>query len=262
MTQVSYISSIMLSLTAPLILREKGWVVYIVGTPVKKGSLLSLTPLRHCTFRPSQAVEIFEIGRSKAFYNCYQPSSHSKNMSSDSSPLSADLPPAYTPHDLPDYTDLEHDPLNDRGNYARAIMMHNLRVNRLGLSDGSPPPSPSDTGAATSLQHCLSTRTTPTPSPLPGVTLFSTASSIDGITGNASNRVQDRHLRAALNEFRDTQSPDLWGRRVGHGRRAQYLHQSEGEGFWAWLGDLFLLRDERGNPVPLSGTSLWGLVLT
>jgi len=189
-------------------------------------------------------------------------------------PGPADFPPPYTPLDLPnyDYTDTPPYPqAGDRGNYARAIMMHNLRFNfpsphGTTPSDGRSPPSPPDSGATTPQPPSRPPTPPPTrpPSPPPSPPrpsahqtniLPSRAS-----TSSVSDRTQNRRLKAALREFKATQNPDLWGRRLGHGRRAGLLPEPEEEGFWAWLGDLFLIRDERGNPISLGNTSPWGIV--
>jgi hypothetical protein len=189
-------------------------------------------------------------------------------------PSPADFPPPYTPLDLPDYdyTDTPpHPQEGDTGNYARAIMMHNIRFNcpsphGTTPSDGRPSPSPPDSGATT--PQAPSRPPTPPPtrppspprsSPRPSTHQTTITPSAEGTNGG-SDPTQRRRLKAALREFKATQNPDLWGRRMGHGRRAGLLPEPEEGGFWAWLGDLFLIRDERGNPVPLGSTSPWGII--
>jgi hypothetical protein len=133
---------------------------------------------------------------------------------SDSSPA-PDLPPAYTPHDLPPYT--HADITGDRGRYALAIMHHNLRHNThvdLHRHSEMIPLNPSIT--------------------------------------------RTRAQRAALRDYQASQDPNLWGRRVGHGRRARMIQEGT-QGFWAWLGSLFV-DEERGREVILSAGSPWSMI--
>jgi hypothetical protein len=128
-----------------------------------------------------------------------------------------DLPPAYSPHNLPTYTLSNR--AADRGNYAFAIMQHNLTFNT------TPPNSrPS--------------------SPSPDPTLSKPRTS--------------RAQRAALRDFHASKNPELWGRRVGHGRQARLI-RDENQGFWAWLGNL-LVDEDRGRVVVLSAGSPWGMM--
>jgi len=136
-----------------------------------------------------------------------------------------DLPPAYSPPTLPSY--ILSDRTADRGNYAFAIMQHNLTYNT------TPPNS-------------LPTSTSRPPSPSPG----STPSNPDPQVPRTS-----RAQRAALRDFHATQNPELWGRRVGHGRQARWI-QGENQGFWAWLGNL-LVDEDRERGVVMSAGSPW-----
>jgi hypothetical protein len=129
----------------------------------------------------------------------------------DSSPA-PDLPPAYTPHDLPPYT--HADITGDRGRYALAIMNHNLRHN-------SHDPR------------------------------FDMIPLIPSIT-------RTRAQRAALRDYQASQDPNLWGRRVGYGRRARMIQEGT-QGFWTWLGSLFV-DEERGREVILSAGSPWSTI--
>ena len=134
-----------------------------------------------------------------------------------------DLPPAYSPPTLPPY--ILSDRAADRGNYAFAIMQHNLTYNS---PFNSRPPSPS---------------------PSPGPTLSNPDPQIP-----RTSRAQ----RAALRDFHATQDPALWGRRVGHGRQARLI-RDENQGFWAWLGNL-LVDEDRGRALVMSAGSPWGLM--
>ena len=142
-----------------------------------------------------------------------------------------DLPPAYSPPTSPPYGLSDRDV--DRGNYAFAIMQHNLAYNSpLNSQSNSPftsrPTSPSPD------------EPTPSPGPAP------------------SNPRTSRARRAALRDFHATQDPALWGRRVGHGRQARLI-RDENQGFWAWLGGLFVDED-RGRVVVMSAGSPWGML--
>ena len=130
-----------------------------------------------------------------------------------------DLPPAYSPLTLPPY--ILSDRTDDTGNYAFAIMQHNLTYNT--TPPNSRPPSPS-----------------------PG----STPSNPDPQVPRTS-----RAQRAALRDFHATQNPELWGRRIGHGRHARLI-QDENQGFWAWLGNL-LVDEDRERGVVVSAGSPW-----
>jgi hypothetical protein len=132
-----------------------------------------------------------------------------------------DLPPAYSPPTSPPY--ILSDRAADRGNYAFAIMQHNLTYNS---PFNSRPISPS-----------------PGPTPLNPDPLIPRTS---------------RAQRAALRDFHATQDPALWGRRVGHGRQARLI-RDENQGFWAWLGGL-LVDEDRGRALVMSAGSPWGLM--
>jgi hypothetical protein len=139
-------------------------------------------------------------------------------------PIITDLPPAYSPPSSPAY--VLSDRAADRGNYAFAIMQHNLTYNSPFNSRPSSPSSPSS-GPAPSNPDPLIPRTS-------------------------------RAQRAALRDFHATQNPELWGRRVGHGRQARLI-RDENQGFWAWLGNL-LVDEDRGRVVVLSAGSPWGML--
>lgn len=137
-------------------------------------------------------------------------------------PIITDLPPPYSSHTSPNYTLPGPDRVADRGNYAFAIMQHNLRYN-------STPP----------ISH-----TSPSPPSSPGST--------------PPHPRTTRAQRAALRDFQATQNPELWGRRIGHGRQARLI-RDENQGFWAWLGNL-LIDEDRGRAVVMSAGSPWGLM--
>ena len=165
---------------------------------------------------------------------------------------SADLPPAYsfppqtqTPyHHFPAYT--LSDQAAARGNYAFAITQHNLMFN----TDTSP----------TSSSH-NSTPSSPSPDPDRDPEPERHTSTAPG--HRPTNPKPDipptsRAQRAALRDFHATQNPNLWGRRVGHGRQARMI-QDESQGFWSWLGNL-LVDEDRGRVVAMSAGSPWGLM--
>lgn len=166
------------------------------------------------------------------------PTTHSTSTSNTHTcnNIDADLPPPYSPHNLPT---LPHPPLADRGNYAFAIMRHDLTFNaNTNTPETTPPSSPGpgpDPGRPPS----------PTPAPRP------------------TNPKPDiprtsRAQRAALRDYHATQNPEMWGRRVGHGRQARLI-QDENQGFWAWLGRLFVDED-RQRALVMSAGSPWGLM--
>lgn len=157
-------------------------------------------------------------------------------------PLTTDLPPAYSPSPSnptsPQYT--LSDPAADRGNYAFAIMQHNLIFN---------------TSPSSSSSHSRST--SPTPDPNPDGTPPATPGH------RPTNPKPDipptsRAQRAALRDYHATQNPELWGRRIGHGRQARLI-RDENRGFWAWLGSL-LVDEDRGSVAAMSAGSPWGLM--
>jgi hypothetical protein len=129
-----------------------------------------------------------------------------------------DLPPAYSPPTSPSY--VLSDRAADRGNYAFAIMQHNMTFNTTPPNSRPTSPSPG-----------------PTDPQIP-----------------RTSRAQ----RAALRDFHATQDPALWGRRVGHGRQARLI-RDENQGFWAWLGNL-LVDEDRGRALVMSAGSPWGLM--
>jgi hypothetical protein len=153
-----------------------------------------------------------------------------------------DQPPAYsrTPNNPPSYSLSGPNLIADRGNYAFAIMQHNLRFNLNTEINASPSPSPSASRTGNP--------TPPPPEPLPSVT--------PEIQPLRTTRAQ----KAALRDFEATQNPELWGRRVGHGRHARLI-RDERQGFWAWLGELFI-DEERGRAVVFSAGSPWGFIGT
>jgi hypothetical protein len=147
-----------------------------------------------------------------------------------------DLPPAYSPPTSPLYN--LSDRAADRGNYAFAIMHHNLTHNSpFDLQSNCPFNSRSTSPSLDA--------PTPTPGPAP--------SNPDSQIPRAS-----RAQRAALRDFHATQNPELWGRRVGHGQQARLI-QNENQGFWAWLGKL-LVDEDRGRALVMSAGSPWGLM--
>ena len=163
---------------------------------------------------------------------------------------SADLPPAYSSspqtqtqyHPLPAYT--LSDQATDRGNYAFAITQHNLMFN----TDASPTPSSLHSSPSSPSPDPDPEPERP-PSPAPGHRPTNPKPDIP-----PTSRAQ----RAALRDFHATQNPDLWGRRIGHGRQARLI-QDESQGFWAWLGSL-LVDEDRGRVVAMSAGSPWGLM--
>jgi hypothetical protein len=158
------------------------------------------------------------------------------------SPAPNDQPPAYTSilPNPPSYSLSNLDRIADRGNYAFAILQHNLRFNLdsdiNGQSNPSPSsPSPSRTGTPP-----------PPPEPLPAA------------TPDNQPPQTTRAQKAALQDFEATQNPALWGRRVGHGRHARLI-RDERQGFWAWLGEL-LVDEEQGRAIVFSAGSPWGFI--
>jgi hypothetical protein len=150
--------------------------------------------------------------------------------------------PAYSPHNLPTYTLSNR--AADRGNYAFAIMQHNLIFNN---------------------DNSQSISSTPTPTPSPDSepdpdtpTPASPGSRPPNPNPNTPRTRTSRAQRAALRDFHATQNPELWGRRVGHGRQARLI-ADENRGFWAWLGDL-LVDEDRGRVLVLSAGPPWGLM--
>lgn len=165
-------------------------------------------------------------------------------------PITTDLPPAYSPSPSkppsPQYT--LPDRATDRGNYAFAIMQHNLMFNT------SPSPSSS---SSHSRSRNPSRNSDPDPDP------DSNGPPPASPGHRPTNPKPDipptsRAQRAALRDFHATQNPELWGRRVGHGRQAR-LMRDENQGFWAWLGSLSVDED-RGRVAVMSAGSPWGLM--
>jgi hypothetical protein len=245
---------------------EKGWTIAQVGTPVIKGPILSCYPM----FRPTSHISPYseDLSLPVSHHILHYSPKYQTMPTYSPTPGPADFPPPYNPLDLPDYDYTDTPPYpqeGDRGNYARAIMMHNLRFNfpsqhETTPLDGRPPPSPPDSCAPTPQPQAPTRSPTPPPSPPHTISHQSTVVPSRASTTGGSDRTQRRRLKAALREFKATQNPDLWGRRMGHGRQERFLPEPEEEGFWAWLDDLFLIRDERGNPVPLGSTSPWGII--
>jgi len=158
-------------------------------------------------------------------------------------PTPNDQPPAYTSHSPPSYSLANRNA--DRGNYAFAIMQHNLRFNLDADIDTNHQSEPVSAPVSTTSSGS-GTATSPPPEPLPCPT--------PEVQPPRTTRAQ----KAALRNFEATQNPELWGRRVGHGRHARLI-RDENQGFWAWLGGL-LIDEERASGVVWSAGSPWGMI--
>jgi len=161
--------------------------------------------------------------------------------------IMTDLPPAYSPPSSPPYG--LSDRAADRGNYALAIMQHYLTYNSPSNSQSNSPFTSRSTSPSPDSRSTSPSPDAPTPTPAPGPTPSNPDPQIP-----RTSRAQ----RAALRDFHASQDPALWGRRVGHGRQARLI-RDENQGFWAWLGGLFVDED-RGRVVVMSAGSPWGML--